>query len=116
MTLPTIDIHGKQYVMVKDRIIAFNEMYEAGSITADVVSAEGGVVVIKATVTPDTSKPERVFTGISASNPTKAIEKVSPYEVAETSAVGRALAMMGIGIVDGVASGDEIIKAKSFDI
>ena len=34
-------------------------------------------------------------------------------ENAETSAVGRALAMMGIGVIDSIASVDELNKAKN---
>ncbi len=41
----------------------------------------------------------------------KAIEKASPYEVAETSAIGRALGFAGFGIADGIASADEMVKA-----
>ena len=41
----------------------------------------------------------------------KAIEKASPYEVAETSAVGRALGFAGYGIVGGIASADEMIAS-----
>ena len=79
------------------------------SITTEVLLHDP--VVIKATVTIG----ERVFTGISAANPAKAIEKQSPYEVAETSAVGRALGFAGFGIVEGIASADEIIKADGDD-
>jgi len=41
------------------------------------------------------------------------INKTSALENAETSAVGRALAMMGIGVIDSIASVDEITKAKN---
>ena len=43
------------------------------------------------------------------------INKTSALENCETSAVGRACAMAGIGIVDSFASVDEIDKAKSRD-
>src|SRR6185312_6919284 len=52
------------------------------------------------------------FTGISAANPSKAIEKQSPYEVAETSAVGRALGFAGYGAVDSIATADEMVKSQ----
>ena len=106
-----IKIQGKDYVQVKDRISFFNDNFENGKIETKIIRILGDVVVVKATVTPDCNKPERFFTGISASNPAKSIEKTSPYEIAETSAVGRALAMMGIGIIDSVASADEMVKA-----
>lgn len=106
-----IDIKGKQYVQVKDRVSYFNAVYPNGCITTEIISDESGVVVIKATATPDYATPSRIFTGISASNPSKTIEKMSPYEVAETSAVGRALAFMGIGVIDSIGSADEMVKA-----
>lgn len=69
------------------------------------------VVVIKAIV----SVKGKSFTGISSANPAKAIEKSNPYEVAETSAVGRALGMANYGIIEGIASADEMKKAGAFD-
>lgn len=106
-----IDIKGKDYVMVKDRILYFNETYPNGKIETQLVS-DGDKIVVKAKVTPDCEKLERYFTGISASNPNKGIEAQVPHEVAETSAVGRALAMMGIGVIDSVASVDEMRKTS----
>ena len=98
-----ISIRGREYVQVKDRINFFNENCQNGSIQTTLVS-DGDRVVFRAKVTPDVSNPERFFTGTSASNPSKSIEAQVPHEVAETSAVGRALAMMGIGVIDSVAS------------
>lgn len=105
----SIDIKGKKYVQVKDRVTYFNDTYPNGSIVTKILS-DGDKTVMMARVTPDVANPNRVFTGISASNPDKQIEKMSPYEVAETSAVGRALALMGIGVIDSIASADEMHK------
>ncbi len=44
-----------------------------------------------------------------ASGPTA----TNPYEVAETSAVGRALGNLGIGLIGGVASADEVMNAQA---
>lgn len=108
-----IKIHGKDYITVSERITIAHDtikQWEGGllSITTEVLSSDP-VVVIKATVTIG----ENVFTGISAANPDKAIEKVSPYEVAETSAIGRALGFAGFGVSEGIASADEIFKADA---
>ncbi len=106
MTGKTINIHGKEYMPVSERVrMAHDELKEL-SITTEGVAASD-VIVIKATVTT----PKGTFTGLSAANPAKAIEKMSPYEVAETSAVGRALGFAGYGIVEGIATADEVIKA-----
>jgi hypothetical protein len=63
-------------------------------------------VVIKATITTK----KGTFTGISAANPSKTLEKESPWEVAETSAVGRALAFAGYETTNGIASAEEMRK------
>lgn len=107
-----IDIKGKKYVLVSDRIVYFNEQYKSGSITTELVSSyESDYIVIKATVLPDNEKPNRIFTAYSqAVWDDGYINKTSALENAETSAVGRALGFMGIGVIDSVASVDEINK------
>jgi hypothetical protein len=100
-----INIHGKEYVTVAERVAEAHKDQEKIDILTEVLFQEP--VVVKAIVT--TSKG--VFSGISAANPSKAIEKMSPYEVAETSAVGRALGFAGYGLVDSIATADEMVKA-----
>lgn len=56
-----IDIKGKDYVLVKDRVLYFNEVYPNGSITTERLS-EGDREIIKAIVYPDCDKPNRFFT------------------------------------------------------
>lgn len=103
-----VNIHGKQYITVAERLTEARSAIK--SINTEVVQ-NGGAVVIKATVVTD----KGTFTGISSANPDKAIEKQSPYEVAETSAVGRALGFAGYGIVEGIATADEMAKVKTQD-
>lgn len=107
-----VNIQGKQYVLVVDRIAYFNETYLNGSITTELLSKpEDTTIVIKAIVKPD-SEATRSFTGHSQAVVGQGyINKTSALENAETSAVGRALAMMGIGIIESVASADEMAKA-----
>ncbi len=107
-----ISIHGNQYVTVAERVQMIHEdiKNKMFSITTEVIQHDPAVVV-KATVIT----PTGTYTGISAANPSKAIEKMSPYEVAETSAVGRALGFAGYGSVDSIASADEMVKAGAVD-
>ncbi|MCX6780330.1 MAG: hypothetical protein NT034_04110 [Candidatus Magasanikbacteria bacterium] len=109
-----VKIQGKNYVLVADRIVFFNENYLNGSIKTELISPiESEYIIIKATVTPDTDKSERFFTGYSqVVKGVGYINKTSALENAETSAVGRALAMLGIGVIESVASADEINKAR----
>lgn len=110
--LPTINIKGKEYVQVKDRILYFNENYKNGSITTELLSdLTSKLVIIKATVTPDVSI-NRQFTGYSqATIGGNGINATAALENCETSAVGRALGMMGIGVIESMASADEVNKA-----
>ena len=107
-----VDIKGKKYVLVSDRVLHFNEKYPKGSITTELLSEPSADrVVVKATVVPEEG---RVFTGLAQEVVGQGfINKTSAMENAETSAVGRALAMMGIGVIDSIASVDEINKAKT---
>lgn len=103
----SVNIHGKEYITVAERLeMAKSEIL---SVNTEVLFQEP--VVIKATVVTK----KGTFTGISAANPNKTLEKQSPYEVAETSAVGRALAFAGYGITGGVASAEEINKVDPTD-
>lgn len=108
-----VDIQGKQYVLVKDRVLAFNTDYPNGSISTGLVSQpESDRIVIRAVVIPDISQPLRLFTGYSQAVVGEGyINKTAALENCETSAVGRALAMMGIGVFDSIASVDEMGKA-----
>jgi hypothetical protein len=104
----TIDIKGKAYVTVAERVRLAHESGEKISITTEVLQHVPSVV-IKATVITN----KGTFTGTSFANVAKAIEKTSPYEVAETSAIGRALGFAGFGILEGIATADEVSKAVS---
>jgi hypothetical protein len=106
-----VDIKGKKYVLVSDRVVYFNETYTDGSIETELVSDwNNPLVVVKATVSPD---GKRKFTGYSQATVGDGyINKTSALENAETSAVGRALGMMGIGVIESIASADELNKAS----
>ncbi len=103
-----IKIHGKDYITVAGRLLMAHDATKKISITSEVLPISNQVVV-RATVVTD----KGTFTGISAANPAKIIEKQSPYEVAETSAVGRALGFAGYGMIESVATADEVEKAQS---
>jgi hypothetical protein len=103
-----VTIHGKEYITVAGRLQMALEAEDKISIVTEVLPIPDQVVV-KATV-----KTEKgTFTGISAANPDKVIEKQSPYEVAETSAVGRALGFAGFGVVESIATADEITSKQA---
>lgn len=107
--LPKVNIKGKQYVMVKDRVAAFRQICPDGSITTEIISADNGSVIMKATV----SDGERVLaTGMAWEKENSTyINKTSYIENCETSCIGRALGFVGIGVDDSMASAEEVANA-----
>ncbi|SRR5258708_34704134 len=107
-----VNIRGKNYITVAERVSAFNEQYPNGSITTELVYPTDESVRAKATVYPDVSKPERMFIGhCEEIRSSSTINKTSATENCETGAVGRALGFLGLGVVEGIASADEVNKA-----
>lgn len=117
-TIETVDIKGKNYAQVSQRIKAFRMVYPTGTIKTQIISIENGVCIIKATVGyTDASKSiENVFvvlgegTAYEKEN-SSFINKTSYIENCETSAVGRALGMCGFGIDSDVVSFEETLNA-----
>lgn len=110
-----VSIKGKQYVLVQDRVLYFNDKYEHGAIETELVSKpEDGRVIVKATVWPEGQTELRHFTGYSQAVIGQGmVNQTAALENAETSAVGRALAFMGIGVIESIASADEMRKAAA---
>lgn len=109
-TLETIDQKGKAYVMVNKRVMAFRELEPSGSITTDIIHIDNEKVVMKSTVSDEEGRI--LATGIASEKfDDSFITKTSAFEVCETSSVGRALGMLGIGIDSSMASAEEVANA-----
>ena len=103
-------IKGKDYAQVNQRVKAFRMLYPEGTIETDIEKIEEGFVVIKATVRDDMGKP--LATGISYEREgSSMINKTSFIENCETSAVGRALGFLGLGIDTSICSAEELTVA-----
>ena len=100
--LPTIDIKGKEYVQVKDRIIELHRQNDSFSLSTDIIYDDDNKVVMQTRLKID----NRIFTGIASENK----DQASPYENCETSSVGRCVGFYGIGIIDSVESSDGMTK------
>jgi hypothetical protein len=112
--MKTINIHGKQYVEVKERIKYFREHFKDWSLTSEVIDLTEDRCVIKATISND--KDRVIASGIAyETKGSSYINKTSFIENCETSAWGRALANIGIGLDVAIASADEILNAKAQD-
>lgn len=108
--ISTIDVKGKNYAEVNQRIKAFRMLYPAGVIETEILSVENGVCIMKATIKDDNDHVLGIGHAYEKENSTF-INKTSYIENCETSAVGRALAMCGIGIDTSVASYEEVANA-----
>ena len=107
----SIKIHGKDYVLVNERVQEFHRLYPNGSIRTDLIEF-GDRFIVKAEVCPDVSDRMRIFTGLAYEMVgSSQINKTSALENCETSAVGRALGFLNIGIDGSIASADEVENA-----
>lgn len=108
--LKTTDIKGKAYTEVNERIKAFRMLFPNGCIQTDLLINGDGICIIKATVLNE--EGFILATGIAYEKEGSSfINKTSYIENCETSAVGRALGMLGIGIDTSVASFEEVGNA-----
>ena len=108
----TTNIRGKQYVEVNERIKFFRQEdeYKNWTISTDFTAMDSEMCVCKAVIA-DTNQ-RVVATGHAHEERAGShINKTSYVENCETSAIGRALAMMGIGIDTSIASANEVNDA-----
>tara|TARA_R100000315_G_scaffold62410_1_gene43814 strand:+ start:1370 stop:1885 length:516 start_codon:yes stop_codon:yes gene_type:complete len=108
----TTNIRGKQYVEVNERIKFFRqeEQYKNWSLITEFPVLDSEQCVCKASIAD--TEHRIIATGHAhevqgSSN----INKTSYVENCETSAIGRALAMLGIGIDTSIASANEVSDA-----
>lgn len=114
-TLKTTDIKGKAYTEVNQRILGFRQLYPNGRIYTRILSNDNGVCVMLATVEDEEGKI--LSTGHAQEKENSSfINKTSYIENCETSAIGRALGVLGIGAETSIASKEEIEKVEDGDI
>ena len=106
-------IHGKNYAEVPARVQAFRCLYPEGYILTEMISNDGGVCVMRATVgyykdgNMVTLATGTAYEKEGSSN----INRTSYIENCETSAVGRALGMLGLGSESSICSAEEVATA-----
>lgn len=105
--MKTINIKGKEYVPVVERVKEFHKIHPKASILTVVTSNDEKRVTVQATIKLDDG---RSFTGHSQAEWGKGMMGGVALEVAETSAIGRALGFCNIGLIDSIASADEVRK------
>lgn len=107
--LKTVKIRGKDYVQVNERIIEFRRLYPEGSIITEILSNENGICVMKATAINDNRvlSTGHAYEREGSSN----VNSTSYLENCETSAVGRCLGILAIGVDTSVATAEEVETA-----
>ena len=113
-----VEIHGKQYATVNERIEELHKKYNGCvSINTELLETQGDVVRMKAIVelkemVEGQEVTSNTFTGHAEEViGSSMINKTSALENAETSAVGRALAFAGFQTDASIASADEVANA-----
>lgn len=103
----------EDYVPVAERLERFYERYPEGRVTTSIVQhdLETGFVLMRAEVyrNPDDAQPASTGHAFEVRSESY-VNKTSYVENAETSSVGRALAMLGFEVKRGIASREELQK------
>jgi hypothetical protein len=104
-----VTIHGREYETVALRVKKFREAHADWRLMTELVSRDEDCVVMRAVIAND--KGEVLATGHAEEyRSSSQINKTSALENAETSAIGRALAALGLGGTE-FASADEVANA-----
>ena len=108
----TTNIRGKQYVEVNERIKFFRqeEQYKNWSLITEFTVLDEAQCVCKASSVDADNRIISVGHAHEVQGSSN-INKTSYVENCETSAIGRALAMLGIGIDTSIASANEVSDA-----
>ena len=104
-----VKIHGKEYKPVALRVTEFIKKHENWAIETDLISHDDATVIIKAVIKDEQGRVR----GTGYAEETRAsstINKTSALENCETSAIGRALASIGLAGTE-YASANEVSNA-----
>ena len=110
-TMPTIDIDGKAYTTVANRINIFRRYFPDYSIVTNILNDDDIKVVVQTKITTESGVV--IATGLAEEFRGKnIINTTSALENAETSSIGRALACLSLGGSE-YASANEVQNAIS---
>ena len=110
--MKTINIKGKEYITVNERLIYFRNTneFEGFGIKEDIVSINDTEGIFKVTIYDSYGEPI-VSAHAQEYRDSSYINKTSFVENGFTSALGRALGYLGIGIDTSIASANEVQNA-----
>ena len=111
----TLNIKGKNYMMVNERIKLFREKFPNYLLETEIINLTEDFCTLKTVIKNENGVI--VSTGLAQEykNDKESFVNLNAYvENCETSAVGRALGMLGIGIDVAIASADEMQTKTSY--
>jgi hypothetical protein len=115
--MKTINIKGKEYVPVVERVKELHRLHEDCDVETQIVDCGVERVAVKAKITIyQKDGITKTYTGHSQAEWGKGMMGDVALEIAETSAIGRALGFANIGLIDGIASADEMRKVKKDNV
>ena len=112
-----IDMKGKNYAMVPERVTAFRKIFPDGFIETQMVSIspDGKIVIFEARAGYYREDGSKVLLATGHAKEVQGqgmVNGTSHIENCETSAVGRALGMIGLGLNGGgICSAEELVNA-----
>lgn len=110
--MKTINIKGKEYVTVNERLKEFRNNFKDYALVTEIVELGVDYATVKASIIDD--KGILRATGFAREVVAKSpINKFAFLENCETSAIGRALGNFGIGIDNAVCTADELLMKLS---
>ena len=110
MTKGTVDIRGKSYKLIVQRVQEFNDKHPDWGMHSEVIHHDTDRVIVKVWITD----PEGRTRGTGHAEEDRSasrINQTSALENCETSAFGRALASIGFGGDASYASAEEVVNA-----
>ena len=104
--IKTVELKGKDYAEVKERVIAYRKLYTDGTIQTELTFTDNYVLA----TTSATDNEGRVLANGHAR---ELLNKSFAVENAETSSIGRCLGFLGIGINTAIASKEDMDNVDS---
>lgn len=110
--MKTVDIKGKSYVMVNERLKVFRTEYKGYGLLSEFVELTADSCTIQAKIVDESGRIIAMGTAREErDDKSSMVNRTSFVENCETSAWGRALGNFGIGIDESIASADEVARA-----
>ena len=105
------NIKGKEYAEVNQRILAFWSLFPTGRIITKKTMDDGTRCEFECWVYREEEDEKPTVTGHAYETRQGNVNSTSYVENCETSAIGRALGLLGIGATTAIASADEVLNA-----